>query len=604
MKLSPQEFADKHLGKYKLSNGNIITKYCPFCNGGQHNDKWTFGVSLDNGAYNCFRGKCGAKGSFYDLHKHFNENYEFDDDKYNQSNYRHHKPKKKTYKKPKVDTNEVNDKIKKYLKKRCFSVETINKCDIKEKDGNVVYEYYKNKELVLVKYKTPDDKKKIWCEKGGKPVLWMMDKCSYDKPLIITEGEYDAMAVVESGFDNVVSVPFGAKDYDWIDHCWSFLEKFKKIIIWSDNDEAGKEMKEEIIPRLGKWRCYTVKSKYKDANIHLYKDGKESVRKAVENADEVPIDRVINLADVKQLDLSKIEASKSFLGQLNKLLGGYMMGYISIWTGANASGKSTYLNLEMLESIQQGYGAGVYSGELREDLFQYWINLQAAGPEHFRSKMHSIKEEMVPYVKKDVRNKITNWYNKKLFYYDIQDTSKPEKILEAFENLYRRYGIKQFFIDNLMTIEYGGSKSEYYHRQSGFVTKCKNFASRLNVHVHIVAHPKKPKKGERITKEDIAGLYEITNKADNVLVMHRIDDDNKKEFPESIQVKLKEAKAKADDNKPVNINAIDILKSRIYGWQKVTIPLGFEPNTKRFYHFENEQKKFKSYGWEDDNNLE
>ena len=597
MSITPKELADKHLHEYKTSNGNIVSKYCPFCDGGQNNDKYTFGISVDNGAYNCFRGKCGAKGSFYDLCQHFNEDYEFDDDKYNKSNYTH---KKKNYTKPKVETNNVSGKVENYLKKRGFSNETINHADIKEKDGNIAFEYYQDGELVLIKYRNlrKGAKKKYWQEGGGKPVLWHIDKCTTDKPLIITEGEFDAMSIIESGVKNVVSIPFGSQNFDWIEQCWDFLDEFDEIIIWADNDKAGKKMRKEAVSRLGKWRCSVVNSDYKDANVHLYKEDKESVKEAVNNADEVELDRVINMANVKPMDLAKIKASKSYLGKLNKLLGGYMMGYISVWTGANASGKSTYLGLEMLESIDNGYGAGVYSGELREDLFQYWINLQAAGPENFRFKLHEIKQEEVPYVEKEVRKKITNWYDKQFFYYDITDTSNPDKILDTFENLYRRYGVKQFFIDNLMTIEYGGSKSEYYHRQSEFVTRCKNFASRLNVHIHIVAHPKKPKKGERITKEDIAGLYEITNKADNVMVVHRIDEDNKKHFQENIREHLEEINEEGDKYK--SINAIDVLKSRIYGWQKVTIPLGFETATKRFYSFDNEDKQFKKYGWERD----
>ena len=166
MSITPKKLADKHLGEYKKRNGNIVSKYCPFCKGGQNNDKYTFGISIDNGAYNCFRGKCGAKGSFYELCQHFNEYYEFDDDKYNKSNYTH---KKKNYTKPDVETNNVNGKVKKYLKKRGFSNKTINYCDIKEKDGNIAFEYYQDKQLVLVKYRNlkKGDKKQYWQEGGG-----------------------------------------------------------------------------------------------------------------------------------------------------------------------------------------------------------------------------------------------------------------------------------------------------------------------------------------------------------------------------------------------------------------------------------------------------
>lgn len=572
--MKPLEFADKHLEKYKIRDGNIVAEYCPFCQGGQHNDKWTFGMRQDNGAYNCFRGKCNAKGSFYELLKAFNE------DTSGVENTK--KYKKADYKKPEVRTTQLGDKVLKYLKLRSFSEKTISKLDIKEKEGNIAFLYYQNNELVLVKYRTASKKKSYWQEGGGRPVLWNMENCSTDQPLLITEGEMDTVACVEAGYENAVSVPFGSEDLEWIEMCWDFLEQFDEIILWTDADKAGEKMRDQVITRLGKWRCKTVRTEHNDANVMLYKKGKGEVLKAIKQAEPVPIDRVINLADVSPLDLTNVESSKSSLNLLNKYLGGFMMGYISVWTGANASGKSTFLGQEMLEAVDQGYGAGVYSGELRPDLFQYWINLQACGPNHYRLKHHSIKDELVPYVPKEVRDKITSWYDNKLFYYDIEDTSDPDKILETFENLYRRYGIRTFYIDNLMTISYGGHKSEYYHRQSEFITKCKTFAQRLNVHIHIVAHPKKTN-GRRIKKEDIAGLYEITNKADNVLVIHRIDNDNKKSFPRGLM----------DCD-----NIVDILKSRIYGQQKISIGLGFEKDTKRFYYHKSQDDQFKTYGWE------
>lgn len=569
-KLKPKELADKHLGEYKQKNGNILAKYCPFCKGGQHNDKWTFGVNIENGAYNCFRGKCGEQGSFKELLEHFNEKYE-GQEKYKQNNY----------KKPKVETTDLSDKVLEYLKLREFSVGTLNKLDIKEKDGNIAFEYFQDGEKVLIKYRTAAKKKKYWQEGGGKPVLWNMRNCNTDKALVITEGEMDTTAIVEAGYDNVVSVPFGSSNLDWIEQCWDFLDSFEEIIIWPDNDKPGKEMKEKVVSRLGKWRCKYVDVVHKDANEMLYKEGKKAVKQAIYNAEDVPIDRVINLADVEPLDLAKIDSCKSSIGQLNRLLGGYMMGYISVWTGKNGSGKSTFLGQEMIQAVEEGYGVGAYSGELQPSLFQYWINLQAAGPDNFKLKHHSIKDEMTPYVPKDIKEKITDWYDKRLFYYDISDTTKPEKILETFENLYRKYGIKTFYIDSLMTIEYGGNKAEYYHRQSEFVTKCKNFASRLGIHIHLVAHPKKTP--GRLKKEDIAGLYEITSKADNVMVMHRVNEDNKKDFQKDLR----------DCD-----NVIDVLKSRIYGWQKVSIGLGFEENTKRVYSINNSDKKFRKYGWE------
>jgi hypothetical protein len=51
-----------------------------------------------------------------------------------------------------------------------------------------------------------------------------------------------------------------------------------------------------VVPRLGQYRWYVVTSPYKDINLHLFKEGRESVLRAIENAKEVPIKDVEELA--------------------------------------------------------------------------------------------------------------------------------------------------------------------------------------------------------------------------------------------------------------------------------------------------------------------
>jgi twinkle protein len=55
--------------------------------------------------------------------------------------------------------------------------------------------------------------------------------------VIITEGEYDAMiAYQETGIPSV-SLPNGANNLP--PGCLPWLERFDKVYLWMDNDEAG-----------------------------------------------------------------------------------------------------------------------------------------------------------------------------------------------------------------------------------------------------------------------------------------------------------------------------------------------------------------------------
>jgi twinkle protein len=302
---------------------------------------------------------------------------------------------KQNYKYPIAETNTDRSKVNGYLAIRKISSETLDCAGIKQdKHGNIVFEYYdEDNVLLLVKYRPArkiDKSKgdiKEWChkDKDTSPLLFNMNRIDPTKPLIICEGEIDCLSLIESGFKNSVSVPFGANNYGWVEYNWDWLEQFVKIIIWSDNDEAGTRMKNEVIPRLGEWRCYEATGTKKDINLELYYNGKEKIEEIINNAKEVPISKVIDMADVKDLDLSKMEKIKSNLNGLDKWISGFYLGTVDIITGINGSGKSTFINQVCIcEPVQQGYKTFIFSGELTNRQLKSWILYPMAGRRHIQ----------------------------------------------------------------------------------------------------------------------------------------------------------------------------------------------------------------------------
>ena len=60
------------MGAETRRKGNELEfKLCPYC-GGNKNDKYTFSINLDTGAFNCFRASCGKQGHFVELARDFN----------------------------------------------------------------------------------------------------------------------------------------------------------------------------------------------------------------------------------------------------------------------------------------------------------------------------------------------------------------------------------------------------------------------------------------------------------------------------------------------------------------------------------------------------
>ena len=568
--MNPVEFAQKHFSNYKTKGQEIIPTYCPFCKGGKKGDKYTFALNVDTGAYNCKRGTCGESGSFKQLLKEFGE-----------ETYRPHPPKSHKYIPPKTSITPAQKKVEEYLSKRCFSKATWERRKVGESNGNIAFPYYQDGKLVLIKFRKPEKYtgkgQKAWREKGGKAGFWGMDECDPKKPLVIVEGEMDALSLDECGVENVVSVPSGAEDLTCVENCWDWLEQFKKIIIWPDNDDPGQEMCRKLIAKLGEWRCFLVNSKYKDANESLFIEGKEKTFKQVEDAEEVPISGLIRLSEVKKIDIRSLEKVYSRLYGIDKTLGGFFLGMVSVWTGINSHGKSTLLGQIMLESIEQGYSVCVFSGEQPAAIFKYGIDLQAAGTEYLKMHIDPYRKEEVYYVEDVYKNYINEWYKDSFFLYDTFGTAQDEDILKRFEYAARRYDCKVFLIDNLMITAFTDNDRDFYRRQSNFIGKVKNFAHKFGAHVHVVAHPRKVE--GRLTKADVAGSGGITNKADNVLSVFRVETDkDKADYP--------------------GVNTIvDIFKNRLLGTQNKEIQLRYSPPDKRFSMLSRPEDLKKQYSW-------
>lgn len=571
--MNVHDFARRYLYPYKVKGDEIVPQLCPVCKGGSHHDKETFALNISKQTYNCKRGSCGAQGHFTQLCREFGEEAD-------RENFEMYQPKR-TYKKPETKINTVTNEAQKYLGLRKISKSTMDLlkvgCDEK---GNIVFPYYENGELVMMKFrpakKIGKGERKAWREEGGKPILWGMDLCTPDLPIIITEGEIDTLSCYEAGLKNVVSVPSGAEDFTWLELCWEWLKQFTTIILFGDNDEPGNEMVRKLILKLGDFKLLTVQNNHKDANELLFFEGSEAVKKAVEKAKEVPVHGLIDLADVIPLDVTKIPKVLSSIPHINKIIGGFMMGDVSIWTGKRGQGKSTITGQILIDAVDEGEKVCAYSGELRADRFQYWINLQAAGPKNIISYFDKQREKEIQYVDKVIMERIKEWYRGKFWLYDnsIIGKSEEESIIKIFTYAVKKYDCKVFLVDNLMTAKYNTDNDpNYYRAQSNFVGDLVEFANKYNVHVHLVAHPRKTN-GE-LDNDDVSGTADITNRAANVFAMDRVKEEDKGKYKCDTVLKIMKNRWEGIIDK-IGLNYCPVSKrlyvpsvgnTKVYGWE-------------------------------------
>lgn len=494
------------------SSGLHANMNCPNCG-----DPKTFSISLTNGAYNCLRlNKCGIRGSFTDFQKLFNdEPIYLDSDKFIKL--------KKSYKVPEDKSEPVNSKVIEYLKKRKISEDVIKFYPIGYLDNAIIFQYHKNKKLVNIKYRSLHEKK-FWKEKDCMSVLWAQDLIN-DKNLVITEGEIDVLSFAEYGIKSV-SVPSGAKDLTWIENDWDFLEQFKTIYLALDNDEAGQGSIDEIVKRLGIWRCRNVKLPFKDANECLMNDvSKTIIQDCFRNAQSYDLAELKSCANFSH-DIIEYKNNSDKLNGittssigLTTIMKGWRDEELSIWTGQNSSGKSTYLSQEILHLIEKEKRVCVGSFEMPPRKYLWWLLKQYNADKLF-SELDKLTDQ-------DVKESLDE-LSDSLFVIDILGTIQEDKLFEIIEFAYRKYGITVFVIDSLMKVDLTTDIQKLLGEQKKFVSKLKDFASNFKSHIHLVAHPRKANNDEDVIgKSDVAGSGDITNLADNVFVLHRFSEDEK-----------------------------------------------------------------------------
>lgn len=584
MKIAPIDFARRHFPEYKTKHTSkglqIIPLYCPYCRGGKHHDKGTFAMSAETGTFNCKRGSCGVTGTFYKLLMDFGE--------VDITETREYRQAKKVFKKSTAKIEAVTNKTLEYLKLRGISEATCHRYGVGDDGkGNLAFPYIKDGLQVAVKYrparKINKGERKMWREEGTDTTTLFGMQTVVGDTLAICEGEADCLALYEAGIRNVVSVPNGSDDINWVEANFQWLESFKAIYLCGDNDEPGRDMILKLIPKLGEWRVRIVDlpADCKDANEVLVKHGKQMVLDAFKNSREIPVEALIRMAEVKALDLDKIIKIASGIRGLDRKIGGFMMGQVSVWTGLNGSGKSTLLGQLLIESIEQEHSVCAFSGELPNPLFRYWVELQMAGTDHLSHKYDHVLEGDRPYIDNQTAAKIRSWYYDKFFLYDSMAVIDIDSVMRVFTSAARKHDCKVFLVDNLMML-IGGTGDDYYRRQSEFIKSVTAFAKKFDVHVHVVAHPRKT--NGRVTKMDIGGSGDISNLADNAFSVHRITNEDRED-------KDMAAYQECD-------SLLDVFKSRFTGRQEITVGLKFHEDCKRFYMAKDDTLLKKKYGWD------
>lgn len=473
--------------------GDEAIMNCPFC--GDTEKK--FAINIRTGRWNCLhKSRCGKTGGLKQLQVELG-----DVPKVSETRREYRRPGEMG----ELAVKET-DPVLRYLSiDRHLSPEVIRAYGIRNHRGLIVFPYTKGGVLVNNKYRSLD--KKFHQEKDAEQVLFGRDMIGEGvSELIIVEGEIDCLTLRQMGFGNVVSVPSGAGNLDWIEVEWEWLDSFDAIYLGLDVDKAGEEAVAKIAQRIGPWRCRRVTWPMKDPNECLANGYTgEQLAGVVAKAQEMRPESIRLLEEYMPEILAGQKRGVSLgFPNLDAILGGCREQEVTVWTGRNGDGKTTFLNQLMLNFVAKESKVCMASLEMKPAWVGRWMMYQAGcepTPEG-ATKFKGILKGSIVVV-------------------DNHGMTKGKELLEWFEYIARRWGCQHYVLDSLMRVDIGQGEG-WLQRQTDFMNGLVQFAIDWGVHVHLVAHPRKgTADSEHVDKVDIAGSYDITNLASNVISIRR-----------------------------------------------------------------------------------
>jgi len=459
----------------------------------------------------------------------------------------------------------LSDRAVKFFKSRGISQKTLIECRITQEKfyqprlgkevNNIVFNYFYGVTLLNKKFRS-STKDFAQC-KNAKKVFYGINDIEGEKECYIVEGEMDKLALYEAGFKNCISVPNGANDLnDVFENCENELKSIEKFFIAVDNDEPGQKLENALITRLGKYKCSKIEFvNGKDANDELM-NSVFSLQDCLNNPIDYPVEGTFTAEDVSDDiydlydngDTETLKPNGSNWDKFNEMFS-IILGQLTVVTGVPSSGKSNFIEWYILSLIKD-------NKELKVSYYS---------PEHFPLKKHHeiISEKVIGkhFAKSDFDDRMNRaelaeyikWSSDKI-YLTMPDggvTPNWAWIFERWKEQCFKYGCNIFVVDAFNKVKMDNRESTA--QISDLLSDITMFCQTHNVHVFLIAHPRKMGKdddGNDVMPDlyDVKGSGDFRDQAHNGLCVHRIyDSDDKRD------VIIKNLKAKFKNQGSGNI---------------------------------------------------
>lgn len=408
----------------------------------------------------------------------------------------------------------------------------------------IAFPYYREGKLVAVKYRSFPEKA-FTQDAGGAHDFFGIDNLIKGEPIVIVEGEIDALTLMEVGIPNVVSVPSGApikvadgkslpsedKRFSYVWNATEHLDAAPYVVIATDQDTAGQALAEELARRIGKEKCRLAKFPTKDLN-ELY------LNDPARNTDGYDPARAIKdvLDAASPYPIAGLSTADTYADRLNDLYTkgsgkGFSTGYgsvdniytvapsqLTVVTGYPSSGKSNFVDQLMVNLARnEDWKFAICSFENQPE-----IHISRLMELYTKRRFFDGKDRMT----QTEKERAFKWVNDHFVFIDTggDEPSTIESILDRTKAAIRRMGVRGMVIDpyNYIDLKHNSTETEAI---SGMLSKVQKFVKTYDMHCWFVAHPSKiQRSGVEQPRPDgmsIAGSMAWWAKTDCGLTVHR-----------------------------------------------------------------------------------
>jgi twinkle protein len=178
-------------------------------------------------------------------------------------------------------------------------------------------------------------------------------------------------------------------------------------------------------------------------------------------------------------------------------------GGVSVWSGYPGAGKTTVLRQLICHTLHRG--SSIFHVSLEENPRMIPVRLASTAAGVQRANAHQIQW-------------FIDAYQKRYRLWGRIGIAQHLKILGLVRQLAEQ-GIRHVILDSLMCLDIKNDDTEAQRR---FVNLLANTARASDIHIHLVAHPRKLQSSEQeLDMNDVAGAREIGGIADNVIFIRR-----------------------------------------------------------------------------------